>query len=483
MRFDIFREIKTSDWALVRQLILSNSKLLYQRDIDDNTPLHVAIENNADLELIKFLVNFGIDLNAKNFCGETALLVACRSNSSFAIIKYLVENGADLYSQTIAGPALIHYAAKASTDVMVLEYLIEKSKLDVNEPNLAENAPLNFAAQYNTYVEIIDYLIAKGANVTFEKSNGCQAIHDAASSNTNLDILISLIEKGGNIKPIQKTKMTLLQLAADSNPNPKILKYLIDNIDTNINAENLFGFTALSYAAKNNSNLEILKLLIDNGADVRQENKKGKRAIDFADTKEKKDFLRDVMLSCGLDIEDNTRIKNQFTEIPTPTISQTLNLRELVLLNQETKKEFCPYPDKAKFYFEIEQSYSVLYCNYDLVYLNPTMELLTCLINFLDGVSESSSQLLLVKSDAEYMTIYGGYNDWFVCWITLDATTDKMLNLTNISNQNTPPQYVNIAVGCEDIFQPADICNRKSILEIAQYYAIKGQPLSKYSWK
>jgi hypothetical protein len=57
-----------------------------------------------------------------------------------------------------------------------------------------------------------------------------------------------------------------------------------------------------------------------------------------------------------------------------------------------------------------------------------------------------------------------------------------MLNLTNTSNQNTLPQCVNIT-GCEDVFQPTDICNRKSILEIAQYYAIKGQPLSKYLWK
>jgi ankyrin repeat protein len=485
MQFDIFDEIKTKNWEVVRHLILSKREVLYQRDIDDNTPLHAAIEYGTDIELIKFIVDLNIDLNIKNFLGETPLLIACKSNSDLAIIKYLVESGADLYAQTIAGPALLHYAAKASTDIMVLEYLLEKSKTDINEPNHAENTPLNFAAQYNTHIEIIDYLIARGANVLYEKSNGLQAIHDTVSSNTNIDILIRLIEKGSNVKPIRKTKMTLLQLAANSNSNPKILQYLIDHIDTDINAENLFGFTALSYAAKNNSNLEILKLLIDNGADVGKVNKRGKKAIDFAATEEKKRFLRTVMLSCRLDPDEKTYIKSQLTEFSTPQITPTLHLRELVLLNQEIKKEFCPYSDKTQFYFEIEQSHSktsLLGCDYDLVYLKPTLELLTCLINFLDGTSDSSSQLLLVKNDVEYMTIYGGYNNWFICWIMLDAATDKMLNLVNTSNQNTLPQCVNIAGG-EGVFQPTDICDRKSVLEIAQYYALKGLPSSQYLWK
>jgi hypothetical protein len=397
-----------------------------------------------------------------------------------------VESGADLYPQTIAGPTLLHYAAKASTDIKVLEYLLENNKMDINEPNHAGNTPLNFAAQNNTHIEIIDYLITKGANVVYEKSDGLQAIHDAAGSNTNVEILRRFTEKGGNVKPIQKTNMTLLQLAANSNSNPKILQYLIDNIDTDIDAENSFGLTALSYAAKNNPNIEILKLLIDSGADVGKINKRGKRAIDFAATEEKVKILRNAMLSCGLDPDEKTQIKNQLTKSTIPSTTQILQLRELVLLNQEVEKNFCPYSDKAQFHYEVEQYNSKILpsslCEYDLVYAKPTLKLLAGLIDFLDGTSNSSSQLLLIKNDVEYMTIYGGYDDWFICWIMLDALADNILNLVNVSNQNVTPQCVNIA-GCEEEFQPANICNRKSILEIAIHYAIEGCPLTKFSWK
>jgi ankyrin repeat protein len=486
MQIDIFHEINIRNWAVVRDLIVSNHELLYQRDIDDNTPLHVAIEYGADVELIRFFVNLGIDLNIKNFFGETPLLVACRSNSGIAIIKYLVESGADLYVQTIAGAALLHHAAKASTDTKVLEYLLENNKIDINEPNHAENTPLNFAAQYNTHIEIIDYLITKGANVVYEKSDGLQAIHDAVSSNTNVEILRRFIEKGGNVKPIQKTNMTLLQLAANSNSNPKILQYLIDNIDKDIDAENSLGFTALSYAAKNNPNIEILKLLIDNGADVGKINKRGKRAIDFASTEEKIKILRTTMLSCGLDPNEKTQIKHQPVKSTIPTATQTLQLRELILLNQEVEKNFCPYSDKAQFYYEVEQHYSKILplslCEHDLVYAKPTLELLAGLIDFLDGTSNSSSQLLLVKNNVEYMAIYGGYDDWFICWIMLDASADNILNLVNVSNPNTTPQCVNLA-GCDGEFPPENICNKKSILEITRHYAIEGSPLQKFSWE
>ncbi|MDR1291216.1 MAG: ankyrin repeat domain-containing protein [Planctomycetaceae bacterium] len=485
-QIDIFYEIKTRNWVVVRDLIVSNHELLYQRDRDDNIPLHVAIEYGADIDLIRFFVDFGIDLDIKNFFGETPLLVACRSNSGIAIIKYLVESGADLFAQTIAGPALLHSAAKASTDIRVLEYLLENNKIDINEPNHAGNTPLNFAAQNNTRIEIIDYLIAKGANVVYEKYDGLQAIHDAVSSNTNVEILRRFIEKGGNVKPIQKTNMTLLQLAANSNSNPKILQYLIDNIDKDIDAENSLGFTALSYAAKNNPNLEILKLLIDNGADVGKINKRGKRAIDFAATEEKIKILRTAMLSCGLDPDEKTQIKNQPAKSTIPSTTQTLQLRELVLLNQEVEKKFCPYSDKAQFYYEVEEHYSKILplslCKYDLVYAKPTLELLVSLIDFLDGTSNSASQLLLIKNDVEQMTIYGGYDDWFVCWIMLDDSMDAILNLVNESNQNASPQCVNLA-GCEGEFQPENICNKKSILEIALHYAIEGCPLPKFLWE
>ena len=66
---------------------------------DGNTLYHIAAKNN-DLDLLKRVSDFSIDVNAKNDEGLTALHLAAMKAENDKMLKFLIANGADTKSTT-----------------------------------------------------------------------------------------------------------------------------------------------------------------------------------------------------------------------------------------------------------------------------------------------------------------------------------------------------------------------------------------------
>ena len=65
-----------------------------QNQSDGNSLLHIAAKKN-NLELLRRLSQFGIDINAVNNSGYTVLHLASMMAKDESIIKYLLNEGAD----------------------------------------------------------------------------------------------------------------------------------------------------------------------------------------------------------------------------------------------------------------------------------------------------------------------------------------------------------------------------------------------------
>jgi ankyrin repeat protein len=75
--------------------ILKNHQVaLNETQNNGNTLLHEAVKTE-NLDLIKRVMDFDIDVNAKNNEGNTALHLAAMKAKDQEILKYLIENGAD----------------------------------------------------------------------------------------------------------------------------------------------------------------------------------------------------------------------------------------------------------------------------------------------------------------------------------------------------------------------------------------------------
>lgn len=482
--------IENRKWDEVTLHVQSDKSLVCDAE-SSQTPLNAALENGANLDLIRLFIDQGADVNAPGMFNSTPLEVLCiKHPNRLELIQYLVDKGAILYPKSPFRNSLLCYAAQRG-DVAVLSYFVKELGFDVNHRNGQGTTPLMFAAMYNSNPLSLTFLIENGAEIDAADDGGNRSIMFAAQKNPLPDILDILVNNGASIEPYRKTNVNLFHCAAYENGNPAIIDYLIDRLKlTGINHESDLGYTPLFYAARYNDHIGILERLLERGADPCFVSSKHERAIHVASTDEKKNVLRQAMIERGCD--PNEKIKPPPPQAKNKR-SKKLNLLKLVLVNEESDKTNCPYADQSVFFKDCngdlicswesahrDTSSSGLY-DFDLSIPNPTMEHLNGLIDYLDGETNSTYMLTLVKNDTEYMAIYGGLDGWFTCFITLDAKTDDIWNLKNNYNKDGEQQHVRNAPGeCE--FEPTEICDRETMKKIAKYYAENGKKHPSFSW-
>ena len=76
------RIIETKDKTTGTELlkIMVNKKNINSRDSYGNTPLHIAISNNAHTEQLKYLLTLTNDIDVRNRNGDTPLYIAVQKN-------------------------------------------------------------------------------------------------------------------------------------------------------------------------------------------------------------------------------------------------------------------------------------------------------------------------------------------------------------------------------------------------------------------
>jgi ankyrin repeat protein len=81
---------------------LSKVKKCIQNNVNVNaadnfkrTPLHFAVSQPGQIEIVKELINAGSNLNAINYWNQTPLMIAAQYHSLFEYVILLIESGAD----------------------------------------------------------------------------------------------------------------------------------------------------------------------------------------------------------------------------------------------------------------------------------------------------------------------------------------------------------------------------------------------------
>ena len=150
----------------------------------DKKPLSLAAQEGSVLE-IKELLEIGVDPN-QEYNSITPLMVACR-NDDLEMIKFLVEHGADVNIGNFKNDTPLMY----SSNIEIVTYLVEEGA-DVNASNTDQVIVLihfiNDNLSINNQMEIIKFLIGKGANINAI----CCNPFDLEAGDTVLDYAINL---------------------------------------------------------------------------------------------------------------------------------------------------------------------------------------------------------------------------------------------------------------------------------------------------
>lgn len=208
------------------------TKLLYDRggkkDFSDEGTAAIALSitaGNSQPEMMRFLLQSGINPNVRGKYGSTAItMAAMRSNAE--VVRLLIEAGADV---NIKGPQTQSPLAWASQygSIAIVEFLL-RAKADVNDKS--NWSPLINAAR-NNHIEIMKMLFKAGANINKRGYEGKTALMDAACR-SKVETVKFLIESGADVNLVddEETALSLSTKCGRSNigDRDEIVKILLN---------------------------------------------------------------------------------------------------------------------------------------------------------------------------------------------------------------------------------------------------------------
>jgi ankyrin repeat protein len=223
----------------------------------------VRAADRGQLEIVKFLVERGVDVDATSVDGVTPLMYASQ-NGYLDIMEYLISKGADV-NATPDNKVTPLIGAVRTGHFEAAEILLEAgAKVDAKDE--LDLTSLMHASAYD-YPEIADLLIEKGADMEAGDWFGTRPLMMAVYYDCD------------------ETTQVLIRRGAD------------------LNAQDTFGFTALMMAAQH-ANYDMAWILLDMGADPRLQNKGGLHAIALATMSGDEDII-ELLLESGAGINQN----------------------------------------------------------------------------------------------------------------------------------------------------------------------------------
>ena len=244
--------------------------------LSDLSLFHLAFMFCTNVEVLKYLVSQGVDVNATTAHGWTPLHYAARYNS-VNVAAYLVSLGVDVNAQNDQGKTPLYVAAEKNDSVDILAYLVSQGA-DVNAKDQYGRTPLHKAALYNS-VEVVAYLVSQGADVNAKNDKGETPLHIAAYEG-HLEVVQFLISQKADINAKINYGFTPLYGAVEKG-HLEVVRFLVSQgADINMKTD-YFCSTPLHWAARG-GHLEVVQFLISQGADIHAKNKNGKTPLDVA---------------------------------------------------------------------------------------------------------------------------------------------------------------------------------------------------------
>jgi ankyrin repeat protein len=307
-------------------------------DLDGKTALYRAAEQGR-LQEVRELVEAEADLDSRNtYPDDTAFIVkllpgtrhligrsplhAASANQHIDVVKYLVVNGADVNAHDHRARTPLSLVAESHGNMEIVKLLVEGGA-DIDPVDTWGYTPLLRAAE-QSHTELVRYLASKGALADRRTKAGETALHFTAE-NGNAEITSILLANGAQPNLTYENVQPALQLAVLNGHDQVVDELLAGGADPNQHAP---GTTHLLVAAAYDGQLETVELLLDHGADV-DYSSGGYTAAHHAAAKNYSEIISALLL-CGADLEktdeegDRTPLQIAVEESYVDTVRQLL---------------------------------------------------------------------------------------------------------------------------------------------------------------
>ncbi|ULQ59519.1 ankyrin repeat domain-containing protein [Brucepastera parasyntrophica] len=299
---------------VMTQAVIIDSNV-QSRDSRGRTPLHIAIINQSEPDIINYLIEKKADVNARDKNGDTPLHIAVRNNTRDTG-EILLAYGADVFNPNVAGESALRAALSrmGGRQDWVLNSNVIKSS------DGAGNTPLHLAAEWQLN-SVVSLIVEKGGDLNARNSNGETPLFNAvkADSSATVRTLLSqnTAERAADINARDFLGNTALHACINWSAENAANMLLSYDARTNgrrlINARNLAGKTTLHEAART-ENITFLQMLLANGADINAVDETGKTPLTDAIQGNRPDSVRLLLEKGASPVMQDMYGRNAFHE-------------------------------------------------------------------------------------------------------------------------------------------------------------------------
>ncbi|KAJ5076751.1 ankyrin repeat-containing protein [Anaeramoeba ignava] len=217
------------------------------QDSKGNTLLHLACKNPLNIEIVKEIINSGININQKNQKGFTPLystMINFKLNSNqekfTEIIQELINNQANLETNDF-----LHLICSEQFPVQILQLFLEK-KINPNKMDQNSNTPLQIAIKNNLY-EHIELLLKFNAKI--EKNDLFIACKNQSTfSHQIIELLLKENSKIIDVNLInpENQRTAIFYICESKSLNRNFALDVLHNFGANFNIKDSLGWTPLN---------------------------------------------------------------------------------------------------------------------------------------------------------------------------------------------------------------------------------------------
>lgn len=254
-RFDLCNllhiAVKKNDISFAK-FLLSQHANINAKDNHGNTPIHFV----SDIKMLDFLLEKGANINTYNGLGENLLHIAVEADN-IELVKKLLNLGMDINAKTLNDNILYSIADEIPHDFLVtfgISHYID----NIFNPCIFSHKGLISLHLVKSY-KMAKLLVNNGAQINAKNASGYTPLHCVYK---HLEIIKLLLDNGADIKAKTNLGYSIIHIAVQ-NDNLNLVKLLLNlGLDVNMKAKN--GQIPLHFV----KSVEMAKLLIKNKADV-----------------------------------------------------------------------------------------------------------------------------------------------------------------------------------------------------------------------
>ncbi|KAJ6243965.1 ankyrin repeat-containing protein [Anaeramoeba flamelloides] len=267
------------DYGLLLYLV-ENGASLKIKNSDNQTPLHIACEQDTERDLIELMIKKGADVNLEDGSGMLPIQYLFRKKVGIRTLKVFFEAGVDPNTLDPYRNNLLHWCCFENLGPN-FEYLI-KIGVSTKALNSTNETPLHLLMKNpNAEIGYLKKLIGSGCDPNIVNVNGVAALQMSLETHQKEEIL-DYLSNCTDLTILDNKKDTFINyLILNDFPFQMVKDYFQKGCPIDIINDS--GFSTLHYACKQPKlNFELIKFLIENGNKNNIATKKGELPFLFA---------------------------------------------------------------------------------------------------------------------------------------------------------------------------------------------------------